>query len=87
MILGVQFPKKMGMFDFKLRKSMWQIHTVSGSIKEVLGENLDLITLNFNERIDQELCLKVKCLVTNATNYNVLIVQEALFSPRFTINN
>jgi len=49
MILGVQFAKKMGMFDSKLRKSMWQIRTSSGSIKEVLGENLDLIALNFNE--------------------------------------
>jgi hypothetical protein len=36
-ILGVQFAKKMGMFDSKLRKSMWQIFTVSGSIEEVLG--------------------------------------------------
>jgi len=51
-ILGVQFAKKMGMFDSKLRKSMWQIHTVSGSVEEVLGESLDLITLNFNESTD-----------------------------------
>jgi hypothetical protein len=53
-ILGVQFAKKMGMFDSKLRKSMWQICTISGSVEEVLG---DLITLNFNEGIDQELYL------------------------------
>jgi predicted aspartyl protease len=45
-ILGVQFIKKMGMFDTKLRKSMWQIRTASGSIDEVLGESLDLIALN-----------------------------------------
>ncbi len=57
MILGVQFAKKMGMLDSKLWKSMWQIHTVSGSVEEVLGESLGLITLNFNEGIDQELCL------------------------------
>ncbi len=31
-ILGVQFVKKMGMFDSKVRKSMWQIRTVSGSV-------------------------------------------------------
>jgi len=49
MILGVQFVKKMGMLDFKLQKSMWQIHTASGSVEEVLGESLDLIALNFNE--------------------------------------
>ncbi len=49
MILGVQFAKKMGMFDSKLRKSMWQIHTPSGSIEEVLGESSNLIALNFNE--------------------------------------
>jgi len=48
-ILGDQFAKKMGMFDSKLRKSMWQICTASGSVKEVLGESLDLIALNFNE--------------------------------------
>ncbi len=36
MILGVQFTKKMGMLDYKLRKSMWQICTASGSIEEVL---------------------------------------------------
>ncbi len=36
-ILGVQFAKKMGMLNFKLRKSMWQICTVSGSVEEVLG--------------------------------------------------
>jgi hypothetical protein len=56
-ILGVQFAKKMGMLDSKLRKSMWQIRTTSGSIEEVLGESSDLITLNFNEGTDQELCL------------------------------
>jgi len=86
-ILGVQFAKKMGMLDFKLWKSMWQIRTVSGSIEEVLGESSDLIALNFNEGTDEELCLQIRCLVINATNYNVLIVQEALFPPSFTIEN
>jgi hypothetical protein len=51
-ILGIQFAKKMGMLDFKLHKSMWQIRIASGSIEEVLGERSDLITLNFNEGID-----------------------------------
>ncbi len=87
MILEVQFTKKMGMLDSKLRKFMWQIRTTSGSIKEVLGESLDLVALNFNETIDQELCLHAKCLVTNATNYDVFIGQEALFPPGFTIDN
>ncbi len=72
-ILGVQFTKKMGMFNSKLRKSMWEIRTASGSVKEVLGESSDLIALNFNEGTNQELCLLVICLVTNATNYDVLI--------------
>jgi hypothetical protein len=49
MIVGVQFAKKMGMFDFKLRKFMWQILTTSGNVKEVLGESSDLIAFNFNE--------------------------------------
>jgi len=35
----------------------------------------------------QELCLQAKCLVANATSYNVLIGQEALFPPGFTIDN
>jgi len=52
MILGVQFTKKMGMLDSKLQKSMWQIRIVNGSVKEVLGESLDLIALNFNECIN-----------------------------------
>jgi hypothetical protein len=37
-ILGIQFAKKMSMLDLKLRKSMWQIRTASGSVEEVLGE-------------------------------------------------
>jgi hypothetical protein len=57
MILEVQFAKKMGMFDFKLQKSMWQIRTTNERIEEVLGESSDLITLNFNEGIDQVFCL------------------------------
>jgi hypothetical protein len=56
-ILGVQFTKKMGMLNSKLRKSMWQIHTASGSVEEVIGENPDLIALNFNKGTNQELCL------------------------------
>jgi hypothetical protein len=56
-ILGVQFAKKMGMLDSKLRKSMWQIRTASGSVEEVLGESSDLIALKFNEGTNQELCL------------------------------
>jgi hypothetical protein len=86
-ILGVQFAKKMGMLNSKLRKSMWKIRTVNGSVEEVLGESLDLIALNFNEGIDQELCLHVKCFVTNATSYDVFIGQDALFPPGFTIDN
>jgi len=52
LILRVQFAKKMGMLNSKLRKSMWQIRTASESVKEVLGESLDFIALNFNEAID-----------------------------------
>jgi hypothetical protein len=77
----------MGRLNSKLRKSMWQIYTASGSVKEVFGESSNLIALNFNEGTDQELCLQVKCLVTNATSYDVFIGQEALFPPSFTINN
>jgi hypothetical protein len=87
LILEVQFAKKMGMLNSKLRKSMWQIRTASGSVEEVLGESLDLITLNFNEGTNRQLCLHVKCLVTNATNYNVLIGQKALFPLGFIIDN
>jgi len=87
MILGVQFAKKMGMLDSKLRKSMWQIRTASGSVEEVLGESSDLIALKFNESTNQKFCLQVRCFVTNATSYDVLIRQEALFPPCFTIDN
>ncbi len=72
------------MLDSKLWKSMWRIRTFSGSIEEIHKESLDFITLNFNGGTNQELCLQVKCLVTNATSYNV---QEALFPLGFTINN
>jgi len=41
----------------KLWKSMWQIRIAIGIVKKVLGENSDLIAFNFNEGIDQELCL------------------------------
>jgi hypothetical protein len=81
-ILGVQFTKNMGMLDSKLRKSMWQICTASGSIEEVLGESLDLIAFNFDEGIDYDICLHVRCLVSNATSYDVFIGQEAMFSTR-----
>ncbi len=87
MILGIQFAKMMGMLNSKLRKSMWQICTANGSVKEVFGDSLDLITLNFNEGTDYELYMQVRCLVTNATSYNVLIGQEALFRLGFTIDN
>ena len=86
-ILGVDFAKKMGLLDSKLRKSMWQIRTASGSVEEVLGESSDLISLTFNGGTDQELHLKLRCLVTNATSYDVLVGQEALFPPGFTIDN
>jgi hypothetical protein len=72
-ILGVQFAKKMGMLDSKLQKSMWKICIASGSVKEVIGESSNFIIFNFNEGINQELCLEVKCLFTNATNYDLLI--------------
>jgi hypothetical protein len=49
MILRVQFNKNIGMFNSKLRKSMWEICTASGSVKEVLGESSNLIAFNFNE--------------------------------------
>ncbi len=83
-ILGVQFAKKMGMLNSKLQKSIWQICSTSGNIEEVLGESSDFIALNFNEGTDYELCLEVRCLITNAISYDVLIGQEALFPPGFT---
>jgi hypothetical protein len=46
-----------------------------------------LIALNINEGTDQDLCLHVKCLDTNATSYDVLIGQEALFPLGFIIDN
>jgi hypothetical protein len=61
------------MLNSNLRKFMWQICIINGSVKEVLGESLNFIVLNFNENTHKEFCLQVKCLVTNATNYNVLI--------------
>jgi hypothetical protein len=66
---------------------MWQIRTANGSVKEVLGESSNLIALNFNESTDHELCSQVRCLVTNATSYDVFIGQEALFPLSFTIDN
>jgi hypothetical protein len=66
---------------------MWQICTARGSVEEVLGESSHFITLNFNEGTDQEFCLHVKCLVTNATNYDVFIKQEAMFPLGFIIDN
>ncbi len=66
---------------------MWQFHSTSGSLEEVPGESSDLIAINFNEGIDQELCLHVRCLVTNATSYNVFIAQETLFPQGFIIHN
>jgi hypothetical protein len=56
-VFGVQFAKKMGMLGCKLRKSMWQIRTTSGSVEEVFGESLNLIKLDFNKSTDQELFL------------------------------
>jgi hypothetical protein len=66
---------------------MWQIRTTSGSVQEVLGKSLDFIAFNFNKGTNEELCLHVRCLITNATNYNELIGQKALFPPSFTIDN
>ncbi len=56
-IFGVQFTKKMGMLDSKLLEYMWQISTANGGIEEVLGESSDLISFNFNEGTNQELCV------------------------------
>ncbi len=66
---------------------MWQIHTASGSVEEVFGKSLDFIAFNFNEGTDQQFCLQVRCLITNAISYDVFIGQEALFPPGFTIDN
>ncbi len=86
-IFKVQFAKKMGTLSSKLKKSMWQIRTASGNVEEVFRKSSDLITLNFNEGTYQELCLQVRCLVTIATSYDVLIKQEAMFPLGFTIEN
>jgi hypothetical protein len=68
-------------------KNLWQICTTSENIEKVLGESSDFITFNFNEGKSQELCLQVRCLVTNATIDDVLIWQKAMFPPSFTIDN
>jgi hypothetical protein len=57
---------------------MWQIRTISGNVEEVLGESSDFIAFNFNDGTYQELCLHVRCLVTNSTNYDVFILLNGL---------
>jgi hypothetical protein len=52
-IFRIHFTKKMGMFNSKLQKLVWQICIASGNIKEVFGESSNLIALNFNEGTDQ----------------------------------
>jgi hypothetical protein len=49
--------QKDGHLQLQTTKSMSQIRNACGSVKEVLGESSNLIALNFNEGIDQELCL------------------------------
>jgi hypothetical protein len=66
---------------------MWQIRTASGNVEEVFGESSDLIALNFNEGTNQEFYLQDRCLLTNATSYDVFIGQETPFPPGFTIDN
>jgi hypothetical protein len=80
-------PSRIWKIKLIIHKSMWQICTTSRSIEEVLGESSDLITFNFNEGTNHELFLQVRCLVTNATSYNVFIGQEALFPPGFTTSS
>ncbi len=87
LILRVQFTRRWACLTPNYKNLGGKIHTTSGSVKEVLKESSDLIAFNFNEGTDQELCLQVKCFVTNATNYDVIIGQKALFPPGFTINN
>jgi hypothetical protein len=58
MIIRVQYARRWAC-SIPNYGNLWQIHTASGSIEKVLGESSDLITLNFNEGIDQELCLQV----------------------------
>ncbi|CAM6082409.1 unnamed protein product [Calypogeia fissa] len=86
-ILGIDFAKKIGLLKSNLRKSAWHIRTTSGTVEEVLGETSSLLTLAFNEGTAQQLLFQVNCLVTNATSYDVLLGQEALFPPGFTIDN
>jgi hypothetical protein len=64
MILGVQFAKKMGMFDSKLRKSMWQICTASGSIENVLGDLSDLSSFESMESHGQPIKPLLRQLIT-----------------------
>jgi hypothetical protein len=66
---------------------MWQIRTAIRGIKEILKESSDFIAINSNEGTDWELYLHVRCLVTNATNYDVLIGQETMFPLGFMIDN
>jgi hypothetical protein len=86
-ILGIAFATEIGVLHSNLQKSRWQIRTASGSIEEVLGETSTLLTLSFNSGTEEELLFQVRCLVTNASSYDILIGQEALFPPGFTIDN
>jgi hypothetical protein len=46
-----------------------------------------LLTLSFNSGTEEELLFPVRCVVNNASSYDILIGQEALFPPGFTIDN
>lgn len=85
-IIGGTLAARLKLTGTALQKSAWSIRTASGSVESVNGETLDTVNLAFKPGTRDEVVLKVKCLVTKATNYDILIGMEALFPPGFCID-
>lgn len=70
-----------------LKASPWSFRTASGAVEPVDGETIDTVDIAFRPGTVDEVVLQVRCLVTKATSYDLLLGQEIMFPPGVCIDN
>lgn len=83
-ILGKHMVQHLKMQGVQVGKSNWQIHIAGGGVEQLHGETVLPLNIDLKPGTREATRVQVRCLLTEATKYDVLLGMEALF--RFFIN-
>lgn len=85
-ILGKRMVQLLCEQGIQVQSSDWQIRTAGGGVEPLHGETVLPLNIDLRPGTADATGVRVRCLLTEATTYDVILGMEALFPPGFLID-